>query len=509
MEHRENELNRRWLTLVLLGILLHFIAFFTADLGLDAHVRLNALNDASSPGQELEWGPLRLDNSSEQSPSIPGDYDGYVAPWFSTPVSIKLTAMACMALLGALVAFQPKWSREEGMFEPMWAALLLLSPVLLFSVSRGYDEGALALLLGLGVSGFYFNQGETPSQQQGHVLLMSFSVLLLLGWKGFSLLTAATVWFGVLMAGFLWIALNHRLTKHHDDPVTQHPWKMAACSSMTVLLLVVMYGGISSSGTFSIVSQQPLLFLIALPFALFDTLVLYILIGFALWPFVWNRMEGLRSMRGPGISLLCGFSFGLLTGIVTYVAALWSLESVLWGQTLAQTMVVLGNNGRYATVLLVPIFLILRWPGSEQKDAVSFRTSGVALALILPLMLFTALIGHQLWSADAGLALSEAWEMEDQSFLMVADESLAMHHLYVIKSSIDVDGARDVKGYWRTVDVAPEFLASNQLDFLLIAPNVEYQPNPSSWTVVVQEPVPVAVPGGIQSGSWSLYRYTA
>ena len=84
-----------------------------------------------------------------------------------------------------------------------------------------------------------------------------------------------------------------------------------------------------------------------------------------------------------------------------------------------------------------------------------------------------------------------------------------MHHLYVIKSSIDVDGARDVKGYWRTVDVAPEFLASNQLDFLLVAPNVEYQPNQSSWTVVMQEPVPVDVPGGIQSGSWSLYRYTA
>ena len=189
------------------------------------------------------------------------------------------------------------------MFEPMWPALLLLSPVLLFSVSRGYDGGALALLLGLGVSGFYFNQGETPSQQQGHVLLMSFSVLLLLGWKGFPLLTAATVWFGVLMAGFLWIALNHRLTKHHDDPVTQHPWKMAECSSVTVLLLVVMYGGMSSSGTFAIVSQQPLLF--SSPFlCLFDTLVLYILIGFALWPFVWNRMEGLRSMRAGHFAAL-------------------------------------------------------------------------------------------------------------------------------------------------------------------------------------------------------------
>ena len=81
-------------------------------------------------------------------------------------------------------------------------------------------------------------------------------------------------------------------------------------------------------------------------------------------------------------------------------------------------MVVLGkclvaSNGAFG-----PNFPYPRWlaPSRGMPSSSNIRRR---LGLILPLMPFTALIGHQLWSVDAGLSLSEAWEMEDQSFLMV------------------------------------------------------------------------------------------
>ena len=41
---------------------------------------------------------------------------------------------------------------------------------------------------------------------------------------------------------------------------------------------------------------------------------------------------------------------------------------------------------------------------------------------------------------------------------MVAPETLAMHHLYVIKSSVDLTGDRGVDAYWRTAEHVDAFL---------------------------------------------------
>jgi len=81
-----------------------------------------------------------------------------------------------------------------------------------------------------------------------------------------------------------------------------------------------------------------------------------------------------------------------------------------------------------------------------------------------------------------------------------------MHHLYVLKSAVDLDGSKDVDGYWRTADEVDAFLGSHHVDFILLAPGATLDINEQAWSLVDGEDVPVHVPGGIQSGSWSIHR---
>ena len=497
---------RRWTALLFCGLLLHTIAFFTSDLGLDAHVRLNALNDGSSPGQDLPWGDLRLSGDEQQTPENAGAYDGYIPPWATSEFSMKASAFFGVVLLALLVSITPRWEEGCDRFDLRWGALVLVSPVLLFSASRGYDEGMLAVLLGLSTFGFYFNHGEKPSQQRLHVLLMATSVLLVLGWKGFSVSASLGAWLLVVAIGFAWVQLNDALLKRTMTPFTQRPWMVAVLVSLTVYIAIVLFGLMSDSGTFSVISEQPLTYLLATGFAIFDSVGLYLLIGFALWPILRHRWTGLRALQGPGITLLVGFTAGVLTGIVAYIAALWTLEASLWGRTLPEIMVILGNNGRYATALLLPLMFILRWAEVGEDKAASPRFMQVGLVVLVPFLLFTSLVGHQIWSDDAGASLASAWESDDESFLLVSPETLAMHHLYVLKSAVDLDGSKDIDGYWRTADEVDAFLGSHHVDFILLAPGATLDINEQAWSLVDGEDVPVHVPVGIQSGSWSIHR---
>ena len=199
----------------------------------------------------------------------------------------------------------------------------------------------------------------------------------------------------------------------------------------------------------------------------------------------------------------------VLSGVVAYIGTLWTLESVLWGMKLTEVMVVLGNNGRYATVVIAPMMMLLRWvEPTAHASPKRPPTQVIAVLVVTPFLIFTGAIGHQIWSEDAGEALSSQWSSEDDSFLLIASESMAMHHLYVIKSNIDLVGERNITGSWATPEAADEWIesAGSSLDFVLVGPNVSFSVDETAWVLVEKQGVPVVVPGGIQEGSWSLYR---
>ncbi len=511
MERDEHGHQRRWTLVFLFGVLFHIYAAMHSDLGLDAHVRMNALNDEQTEGQDLTWGAPRISSSS--SVNTTAVYDGYIPPWNASESIMKITAVSSLVLVALLVACRPWDQPSPGRFEPRWAALLMLSPVLMFSTSRGYDEAPLALLMGLGVVGYWLNRGETPAQQRLNGGLMATSILLVMLWKGFSPLASFSAWAVMVLATEVWIGLCRSSSLTREGERLGNPWAVGFMTFIVVYFGIVFTGFATSTGTFSIIGEHPFQFLIASFFALLDTVVLYLLVGCLLWPFLLNRWPKLRVARGPGLTMLVVYICGVLAGIVAYVASLWTLEAALWDMSLAKVMVMLGNNGRYATLLLIPLVALLRWDGVDEANTAGSRDrfSVRAVVLILPFLLFTGLIGHQIWSEDAGELLAKSWGEDDDTFLLVAPESMAMHHLYVLKSNLDLDGSQGIQGLWANpstaTDVIEEYGAT--IDYVLVAPETSFDANTTSWVLVEAREVPVSVPGGIQGGTWSLYRLTA
>jgi hypothetical protein len=273
---------------------------------------------------------------------------------------------------------------------------------------------------------------------------------------------------------------------------------------------VMFVGFMSATGTFSIIGERPLHFVIASVFAMFDAVVLYLLLGCLLWPFFVTRWGRLRSARGPGLTMLVVYISALLAGLVAYIASLWTLEASLWNMSLVNVMVLFGKNGRYATLLLIPVVALLRWGDLPDHDEpqTDAHHSLRAIVLVLPFLLFTTLVGHQIWSEDAGEVLLQSWDEDDDTVLLIAPESMAIHHLYVLKTNLDLDGSIEANGLWVTPGDAPNFIGQHAatIDYVLLAPGATFEANISSWVLLDSREVPVSVPGGIQGGAWSLYR---
>ena len=502
---------RRWYALMAVAVLLHVLAMSNSDLGLDAHVRLNAAMDNGEQGQDLAWGKLRVANSTEQAPTDLHEYDGYIAPWSTSETSVKTTAFVGVLAVACLAALSPRWVAGGFVFNPMRAALVLFSPIFLFVSARGYDEGMLALIASLGAVGFLFNQGNQRHERLLHVVMMATSVLLLLGWKGFEGTFGLGAFVVTLIAGVSWTVLEDGRTGSFGDWL-RHPWKMALTAALMVMLAVVVAGFAMQAGTFGIIAERPLVFAVATTVASVHAIGLFLLVGFVLWPLLAERWPGLAKLRGAGPTMLAVYTAVLLTGVVAYIGALWTLESDLWNRTLFETVLVLGNNGRYATVVLVPLVLLLSWPNKD-VDAPSHsggKPVAFGLSLLVPLMLFVAFHGQQLWSDDAGAWLTDSMDEDESCFVMVAPETLAMHHLYVIKSSVDLTGDRGIDAYWRTAEHVDAFLGTQNecSGLLLVAPNEAYSPG-NGWLLVHEESAPFTLSGGGDTGSWKVFRALA
>ena len=503
-------MNPRWLGVLFICVLLHLGAVFNSDLGLDAHVRLNAINNVGDDGQTLAWGKLRLTAESVQSPNNSATYDGYIPPWSTSESTMKITSLFALFLVAGLAGIVPRWQRSRGRIDPQWSALILLSPVFLFATGRGYDEAMIALLIGVGVSGFYVNKGDTIHHLRIHLLLLATSLLLVMGWKGFGLFTSLSVWVGAVLLGAAWMELERRQRSKEGWTWLNHPWYMGGSVAFTLFFLLFVAGFFADNGTFSIIGERPFHYLVATVFALIDGLGIYLLIGFAFWPFLSVSLSRLRGLRGPGITLLVMFSSGLLTALVAYMAALWTLESTIWNLSLFETMFLLGNNGRYVTCLVVPIVLILNWERPLAPEERPPRSSLLAaFCLIIPAMLFTTLVGQQLWSEDAGEELNAVMTGQDKSIMLVAPEALSMHHLYVIKTHVDIDGRSGIDGYWRTGQDAATILAGDAWvpDLVVVAPHVELALDQDRWRLVGEQNTPATVTGGLDEGAWRIYRH--
>ena len=502
-------MNRWWTSterpvavVLLVGCCLHLLAVFTNDLGLDAHVRINAtLTEAGV--YALPWGGLRHPDGTSWGAS-PFALALPWLPWFHSPLHLKvMSSVALVVLVGGLVQLT-RQSGAHRTWYPLLAISIVLSPVWMFSTGRGYDEALLALLM-LASLWWVPSSAQAAGNMGLRGLSLGLALGLVLALKGLDPSMSVGVVAAAVLCSMVWGAWWTRVHGQGQGlrRVPTPALLMAACAgvAMATISVAAFFLG---PGTFSTVAEQPLVYLASLAAALLIGGGLYLGVGCMLWPLVFQSNTEHVVMTDRSAYLWS--AVGALGGaIVCYTAVLWTYESDLWGAPWSSTVIRLGNNGRYMTLLIPLVWGALAADGHLQSPSgvPSRRTMLVALLLVMPFTAVTAVWGHQVWSEDAGRALDDELD-ENGTFLLVAEPTLAMHHLYVMRTHVDGSGMLNITGAW----ASPEAIAASSMDLLendaiVVGPNTEFSPG-TAWVERTEQKVPLSVPT-IQTGAWRLY----
>lgn len=468
MERLDIEDDRFWQKLLILGVLLNIIACFASDLGLDTHVKMAVDEDGALP-----WGDLRPEIAGQSDATDGGER--VVLPLYGlSETGIK--AFALFTFFG-LAACLHRWSGVRS------AAVFSLSPAMIFSVGRGYEEvylavfSALALLLFTGV----LSSKNRPLQCfSGGFFFMSMAYS-----KGF--VDTQGVLLGALVTGaiaLLWQRLQE--SGLNGTAWMSRPPVVGIGVSLVVALLMVVFGLLEINATLAIIGQQPLRFISAVGFSIFDVIVLFTLFGMALWPFISPIWRTLKRVEDPTLAMMTGYISGILVAVVFYVAALWTYEASIWGAEWPGVVWTMGNNGRYITMLFVPFVMMMHFVRKHEDvpilDAPQSKTKAVfvTVLLLIPLSLMASLHGQTMWTDEAAVAM----ELEkNEHFLFVSEDTLGMHWLYTFYAPLDAE-ENNITGHWRSTNTAWEKDLNSTLsnvDTVVLSPEITFTPN--GWDV--------------------------
>ena len=333
--------DRTWKGLLVLGLLLNLMVCFTSDLGLDTHVKM-AVDERGG----LPWGDLRPDSAGYSDPADVGERS--VLPIYQASEGV-IKATALVILVG-LIAYV---HRTVGL---RTAAVLSLSPALIFSIGRGYEEVHMALAFGLAFG--LFTQLWSKQQPFAQNLLGGLLLMFIPFSKGMaepSHVLGGAVLLGVF--GTLWQVAQ---TAEHDRlQWLKRPLPAATASASTVFAFIFMVGITRSSPTLGVMVDVPLRYASAVALAVLDVILIFTLFGMVLWPLVRPTLQRLGSVEDAQISTMLAMIAAAMTALVLYVAALWTYESVLWGASWPGVVFTMGNNGRYVTLLYIPLVVFL------------------------------------------------------------------------------------------------------------------------------------------------------
>ncbi|MDE0574405.1 MAG: hypothetical protein OSB32_02335 [Candidatus Poseidoniales archaeon] len=459
-----------WKGLFLLAIILNLMAIFTSDLGLDAHVE-GAYVETEN-GWSLNWGDVRTEDPLASDPS-----NAREVPTSSiTPGTIMSFAVLGM-IIAILVAVRMDFSRET-------ITVLMLNPALIFSIGRGYSEyGYLAMI---GAAWALWRMSRNYESERGiiaritAIILASILILLVLvlKWK----IEPLSLFFPLLGLTVVGIFID-RAPEDWFNP------QRVMCAGFGFGLLSVVGMGVLGYGSFSVVTTEPVRFIQALPISIFGVIIVYGIVGMALWPFArdtWRKMAENDDRLTGELSLFIGTMAG---AIVAYVACLWTYESILWNSEWPWHMWTMGNNGRYITILAIPSYLLIKRVNGELDWSKQKAIMGVLM--ILPISLAAGLHGQTYWTDEAAEVLSDNLE-DGEDFVFVHDETLGMHYLYTFHTYIDDVTERNITGHWRAPDSGwgEELLADTPMEnrgdlslveWVVLAPGIEWEEVPDGW----------------------------
>lgn len=468
MERLNFKDDRIWIRLLILGALLNLIVCFTSDLGLDTQVKM-----AVDENGALPWGDLRPETAGESDPTDGGNM--VVLPLYDlSEVGIKTMAFLTFA---GMIACLYRWSGVRS------AAVLSLSPAFIFSIGRGYEEVYLAVFCAVS---FMLFTGVISSKNR---ILQSFggglAFMLMPYAKGFTdgmgVLVGAIV---LTVLATLWNEVQQR--GGEKTSWMSKPHVVGIVVSLSVSLCMIALGILEYSSTFSIMIESPVRYITAFVFSILDVVVIFTLIGMVSWPLIGPMFQGFTSISDSKTAQMTGYIAGILTALVFYVAALWTYEASIWNANWPGVIWTMGNNGRYATMLFIPLVLLLQQlrlhieVPTYDAPLSKARVMGLTLLLLLPLSLLASLHGQTMWTDEA----ANEMELENGSqFLFVSEDTLGMHWLYTFYAPLDAE-EKEITGHWRSIDSTWESdldSTLSQVTTLVVSPDVTLTPD--GWIV--------------------------
>lgn len=432
---------RLWLVA---GIVLVIVAVLSNAPGLDTTLLLSVDEDGQAP-----WGSARTVDplASDPDSSTSLTQAVWLDPLGLGLFGVRLVGLASLAVLAWAMGNLPRWRNPEATWSPWLASIVLLHPGMLFAIGRGYSEPLGTLLGGVMLLAPFHPAlvtrvlSRTP-RDGAAVLAIIVAV---------SISTAAAAALLALKGLNPWWAMG--LAVLLVPPISFGDWSTSdvtrrGAAGWFVLAVVLGMGltGLLGVGSVS-EARGEWWWWSFLPFAVFDVLGLYLLVGAGLLAFLGKDAMGFN--RGEGameLLVVCGLLVGLLSA---YVAALWTVEGQAWDLAWWETMVVLGNNGRHGMVLLpAAVWLIVHLQGEAPLPTERLQR---AFVLLLPLALLAAAHGQTLWTDDAAEAALYHLE-EGDDLLLIHDPTLAVHWLYTMHPVLSEQGPDGLVGHWRAPD---------------------------------------------------------
>lgn len=503
---------RNWVLLLVFGLFLNIIVSFTSDLGLDTHVHM-ARDDSFTESEEatLPWGHTRpldtMASNPEYSPSL--DFGWYhFLPNSENNVHLLGFSLMCMLLFLTILIFKIYGSIEHGISV---AAIVAIHPTFIFATGRVFPEVIVAIFTILLIIGLLvYEKWQSWIGILSSATISGLSMGLILFVKGINPWYCLVVTFLIL----LWHSVD-KIDKWNE--YTRSPSFAIKIGGVGTLIGLFLVGIISDSGTFYTVKSETLRFSGALVVASIDVILIYVLFGMILWPIIGNNLGKIWKINSHEIASLVGFISVLTTAIIFYIAALWTYESKLWNADWPWMMWTMGNNGRYISMLMVPIFFVIyRIHQIDPSTATPFiakektKSMILGICLIIPLSLLTAIHGQTMWTDDAAEILSENMDNGDD-FLFVHDATLGMHYLYTFHTEINDVNTREITGHWRDpsseweIELFSGELWNNRgnlsgIQWVVLSPGIEWENPPEGWRYITGQAD--FLNGG---GEWKIY----
>ncbi len=438
-----------WKWLLIGGIVLNVFTAFTSELGVDTHTHL-AEDDEGS----LVWGHTRpIDHSASDPAYAPdgGEWDISLAPSSLGEMGVRGLAIALtLLLIGLGGAAYGMFSEGNGRRA---AALIAIYPTFIFSTGRAYAEPTIAMFVVVIV---LINAKLVAEKGIEYRLAGSFaSAICMMGimmLKGINPMYG--IFFGLAVLGYHLIDIY--LPSLHS--LTRNPLRGGLLTSAVVGISMLAIGATGSGATLSVISMNAPRFFFALIVSIFDIVLIYSLFGMMIWPFICSAWKKISDTEDMPTTFLAITIAGFTTAITIYVAALWTYESIIWDADWPWVMWTMGNNGRYISLIMIPILMLLAhlnhlYPDLPSLEMPGKKSASLALGIlfIIPISLLAGIHGQTYWTDDAAEVLSDDMEL-GEGFLFIHDGTLGMHYLYTFHTGIDDVDQRNITGHWRTPD---------------------------------------------------------